>query len=289
LTKSVALPSIAVPARYNYVAAFLTFACNLKCPYCINHYQEKIIRRPSLSAKEWARGLNRLMTRPDLPITFQGGEPSLHPDFIELIQLLKPELPVDILTNLQFDIDDFIRRVRPERLKRDAPYASIRVSYHPQTMAFEPLLEKVLKMTDAGFSVGIWSVKHPQDEDILKKAQGRCRERGIDFRFKEFLGEYQGKLYGTYKYQGSCEKKFRKKVSCRTSELLMDPAGQVYRCHADLYAGKNPVGDICDPTFAIEDVFRPCDIYGFCNPCDVKLKTNRFQKFGHTSVEIHPL
>ena len=32
--------------------------------------------------------------------------------------------------------------------------------------------------------------------------------------------------------------------------------------------------------------FRPCEFYGDCNPCDVKVKTNRFQIFGHTSVEM---
>ena len=31
---------------------------------------------------------------------------------------------------------------------------------------------------------------------------------------------------------------------------------------------------------------RPCDVYGHCNPCDIKVKTNRFQEFGHTSVQI---
>jgi hypothetical protein len=34
------------------------------------------------------------------------------------------------------------------------------------------------------------------------------------------------------------------------------------------------------------DEFRDCYYYGSCNPCDVKVKTDRFQKFGHTSVEI---
>ena len=36
----------------------------------------------------------------------------------------------------------------------------------------------------------------------------------------------------------------------------------------------------------IDGKFRPCEVYGHCNPCDIKVKTNRFQVFGHTSVEI---
>jgi len=34
------------------------------------------------------------------------------------------------------------------------------------------------------------------------------------------------------------------------------------------------------------DEYRECYFYGDCNPCDVKIKTNRFQQYGHTSVDI---
>ncbi|MBU4342850.1 MAG: hypothetical protein KKG21_02450, partial [Candidatus Omnitrophica bacterium] len=36
----------------------------------------------------------------------------------------------------------------------------------------------------------------------------------------------------------------------------------------------------------LEDAFRPCDWFGHCNPCDIKIKTNRRQVYGWTSVEI---
>ena len=66
----------------------------------------------------------------------------------------------------------------------------------------------------------------------------------------------------------------------------MGPNGGVYRCHSDLYEQRPPIGSIIDPEFQIDDHFRPCEVYGHCNPCDIKVKTNRFQVFGHTSVEI---
>jgi MoaA/NifB/PqqE/SkfB family radical SAM enzyme len=280
------LPVITIPENHNYIAAFLTFACNLTCDYCINHFEQGVIRRPMMSGEEWVRGLNRIVSRDDLPVTFQGGEPSLHPDFIEIINGLDPRLHIDILTNLQFDIERFIREVNPDRLRRNSPYASIRVSYHPQTMDLDDTIRRVLRMQEARFSIGIWSVLHPGYEELIKEAQKKCLDLGIDFRFKEFLGEYQGRMYGNYKYEGACGKKFRKTVECRTTELLMDSAGSVFRCHADLYSGENGVGHILDPEFRIEEKFRPCRIFGHCNPCDVKVKTNRFQQYGHTSVDI---
>ncbi|MDP2923153.1 MAG: radical SAM protein [Candidatus Omnitrophota bacterium] len=277
---------IHMPANYNYIAAFLTFACNLRCSYCINYFEQGAIERKTIAGKDWVEGLNRIISRDDLPVTLQGGEPSLHPDFLYIINNLKPELNIDILTNLQFDVEEFIKKINPDRVKRNAPYASIRVSYHPEQMDLDETIKKTLKMLEADFSIGIWGVMHPAYEKIILEARDKCQKLGIDFRIKDFLGEYNGNLYGTYKYAGACDKKFRKKVQCRSTELFIDSEGNIFRCHADLYSGINQIRNILDSNFQIEDKFRDCSNFGHCNPCDIKVKTNRFQQYGHTSVEV---
>ncbi len=239
-----------------------------------------------MSGEEWLTSLNRLQTRPDLPVTLQGGEPTLHPDFYQIVKGLRPDLAIDLLTNLQFDVDEFMANIEPSRLRRQAPYASIRVSYHPESMELEPLIVKVLKLQAGGYSVGVWGVDHPAWQLEIARAGEECRVAGIDFRRKEFLGIYQDRLYGTYKYPDAFGGGKSRKVDCRTSELLIGPDGRVCRCHSDFYAGRAGVGNLLDSEFQVEDRFRTCGCYGECNPCDVKLKTDRFQKFGHTSVDI---
>ncbi|MBN1676455.1 MAG: radical SAM protein [Kiritimatiellae bacterium] len=285
-TRRSELPPLELPATYNYLAAFLTLSCNLRCSYCINHFDAALRRRQAMSGPDWVRALNRIESRPDLPVTLQGGEPSLHPDFCAIINGLRPDLNIDILTNLQFDVDAFMRHVKPERVKRDAPYASIRVSYHPETMDLRAVKRKTLRLLANGYSVGIWAVRHPSTVDEIDRAQRECVEAGIDFRVKEFLGYHEGQLYGTYKFPGALACRQGERVECRTTELLIGPAGNVYRCHSDLYADRTPIGRLDDPAFVVEDVYRPCIHYGLCNPCDVKTKTNRFQQYGHTSVDI---
>ena len=279
---------IIIPQTYNYIACFLTLGCNYRCSYCINHFESARLKniKNIIPGKEWVKGINRIVSRGDLPVTLQGGEPSIHPDFIYIINNIKPELHIDILTNLQFDVNEFINKVNPNRLRRNAPYASIRVSFHPEVMELEETLQKTLKLQDAGFYIGIWGVMHPSQKDIILKAREKAEKMGIDFRTKEFLGEYQGKLYGTYKYPAACSKKNRKTVFCKTTELIIGPNAEVYRCHSDLYEARTPIGSILDPDFQIEDAYRACSWYGHCNHCDIKIKTNRFQIFGHTSVEI---
>ena len=278
---------IVIPESYNYIAVFLIFACNLRCSFCINDFNKMTrgIKRKLLSGKEWVKGLNRIISSLDLPVTLQGGEPTLHKDFAYIVNNIKPELNIDVLTNLQ-DEKIFIDSINPDRIKRDAPYASVRVSYHPEQAQLDNLVEKVLNLQNSGFSVGIWGVMHPNQKKEIKVAQKICKDKGIDFRTKEFLGEHNGKLYGKYSYPEAILKKGKKSVLCKTTELIIGPTGDVYRCTADVYENRESVGHILDSDFQIEDKFRQCEWFGHCNPCDIKVKTNRFQQFGHSSVEI---
>jgi ferredoxin len=280
--------------HHNYVAFFLTLSCNLKCPYCINLHEKTSgslrNRRDMMTADQWIEAANRLVLRKDLPLTLQGGEPTLHKGFYRIINEVKPEIKMDLMTNMMFDARQFVRRAPVWRFDRQAPYASIRVSYHPGQNCIEDLIAKTHIMQDAGFKVGLYGILHP-DETLaahIRKVEERCLSEGIDFRVKEFLGCYRDKLYGTFKYADSVMGRHKHHCQCRTTEILVDPAGNLFRCHADLYHSRVPISHILDREFNENeiDIFRNCSNYGGCNPCDVKVKTNRFQIFGHTSVEI---
>lgn len=280
-------------SHHNYVAFFLSLGCNLNCSYCINLHNEGSrylqAQRKQLTYKDWIDAANKLVLRDDLPLTLQGGEPTLLKGFNIFTKEVKPEIKMDLLTNMMFDIDQFIKEVPVERFTRDAPYAPIRVSYHPGQNDIDDLIYKTKKMEDAGFRVGLFGIELPDENlnDHIFKIRDKCLNLGIDFRMKEFLGEFQGKLYGTFKYENSVCGKL-KYCQCKTTELLIDPNGYVFKCHSDLYAGRDPYSNILDTDFTIDmiDEYRDCNFYGDCNPCDVKVKTNRFQQYGHTSVDI---
>ncbi|MDD2898955.1 MAG: radical SAM protein [Desulfuromonadaceae bacterium] len=280
--------------HHNYLAFFLTLACNLKCTYCINVHgsvsRSEQAHRNQLSTDEWVKAANRLVLRDDLPLTLQGGEPTLHKGFYEFVNGVKPDIRMDLMTNLMFNVDEFIANVPVWRFIREAPYASIRVSYHPGQNDIEDLIAKTEKLQNAGFRIGLYGIEHP-DQQIrghILAIQERCQKLGLDFRLKEFLGEHTGVMHGTFKYDGCVSGKTDRTCECRTTEIIVDPSGQIFKCHADLYSERSPIGHILDDSFSADsiDVFRPCDCYGTCNPCDVKIKTNRYQLFGHTSVEI---
>ena len=274
---------ITIPERYNYIAAFLTLRCNLKCPYCINKHST-LSERKELDADSWIKILNSLDVPDSLNITLEGGEPTLLEGFFDILNGIKK--PVDMLTNLEFDIDDFIKKIDPRffSIGKKIGYKSIRVSYHYQDQV--ELLSKAVKLQNEGFNIGVFSVNSPDKVYKNMEMAERCRKAQMYFYTKDFLGVFNDQLYGYYKYPDSVTAPSTKDVNCRIKELLIAPDGNCFRCHRDLYANESTIGNITEKNFIIEDIFRECSNYGNCSPCDVKMKTNRFLEMGNCSVEI---
>ncbi len=154
----------------------------------------------TLSDADWIKALNRLELKQDLPITLQGGEPTLHKDFYYIINNLREDIKIDILTNLKFDVKKFIRKIKPQRLLRNASDAPIRISYHPLLMQQDKLINNVLLLQNVGFKIGVFGKNFPDFENYNTELRKKCEDKNIDFRMKEFLGFYKNKLYVTYKY-----------------------------------------------------------------------------------------
>jgi hypothetical protein len=278
--------SVNLPSSFNYVGAFLTFRCPYHCSYCINRFGGGArLSGPERPGEEWIRFFSRLDAH-GLPVTLQGGEPGMHPDFIQIVNETLNRHPVDILSTLEFDLRAFIEAVDPKRLNREAPYAPIRVSYHPEQFSLVHILDRVLMLQRAGFRIGLYAVEHPRNHAQIEHARIVCAGLGVDFRTKPFLGWHEGRLQGSLAYPDACSLPFPRKCMCAPSELLVGPDGFMYHCHHHLYHKVNPSGHISNPPVAMSDDFAPCSWFGNCNPCDVKVKNNRFQSFGHVSVRI---
>lgn len=274
---------IKLPISYNYVGIFLTYACNYKCEWCINRHGQ-LKHTQMMSGRQWHDALMRLDTG-DIPLTIGGGEPTLYPEFYDLVNSINK--PMDLLTNGNWNTQAFMKRISPLKFKRDAPYASIRFSYHPGVTNLLTLIKKVSLMQSNGYSVGIWSITHPafiSDIVFAKKIAGLYK---IDFRFKEYLGFYNNKLYGKYRYIEMTEGK-NYPVLCKPSEMLIGPNGNVYKCHQHLYSNTNSYGNLQDELLNVPNDYVKCETTQPCSFCDIKLKFNRFQEEGHCSVTIKP-
>lgn len=263
------LPKLVVPDSLNYIACFLTLECNLNCSYCINDAEQRGDRRKvfsieadkprtELTPDEWVRALRRLPVKADLPVTFQGGEPTVYWKGLGLGSILTGiDSKADLLTNLVVRPQGFSSRLRGQigKFKRDLPYPAIRVSYHEKEMkriwgekAFEELVRHCVELGNLGLTVdpdfrksdvGIYMVDHPENhvtEEMKATAAGK-----VPLMVKDFLGVHEGELYGQYAYPYSTDLIARNlhpktlSCECHTTELLIDPLGFVWRCHLYLY------------------------------------------------------
>ena len=284
-----------IPEHYDYVAVYLTDRCPLRCAYCITeHNDTRFISGTEaatrLKPKQWAEGLNRLQLPKGVPLTLQGGEPLVYPGVWDLLEVL--EHPIDILTalpaNAQMKQWRKLSNSTLNKLRRDAPYPTIRVSYHVNQNKLEDLIERVKELQEL-VPVGIYTVDHPDTAEETARARELCSQNGVFFKTKEFLGHHKGKLYGTYKYPESVGGKVvKEEVLCKNSVLIFGPDGLSYRCHSDLYHKRKSLafGSVTDEHFLVEDKLRSCKFFGMCSECDVKIKNNHEQIFGYTSVTI---
>lgn len=299
------MEKIKLPDSYHYLSAFLTFRCNLNCSFCVNNASSDCFSRKAfkeISGKKWVEALNRIDAPEDIPVSFVGGEPSLHKDFIYILNNLKPEFGIDIVTNLWWGEDklgNFINNISPERIDNFSPFPSIRASYHPEEMGEgEKLIKNAIKLKKAGFDIGVEGIMYPTPFQLehLERMAIRCRAVDISFRPKSFIGIYEGEddlkrpfsiTHGDYsKYPGAVFGEKNLECMCKTSNFLINPSCDIYRCQRDLLLTENCVGSLLNSDFQIKDEYIKCVNYGQCHPCDVKVKTNNKQELGTTLVEI---
>ena len=326
------LTKLEVPSSLNYIAAFVTMSCSLRCSYCINDPAQADHRSDlfpmqnanshvGLTPDEWITAINRLPVRQDLPISLCGGEPTLFYGNNGLSTIVNnTDNYYDLLTNMG-NMKFFEQLRSPQQLQRNSPYPSIRVSWHEAEMnraygGISDLVQRCESLSKFGFTVtgssntsdvGIYMVAFPENHVPDKQEY----ENRVPFEVKEFLGTYDGRLYGTYAYPHSTDLVSSGKhhttieCDCLTFELLVDPMGFIWSCHNFLYTAwangglkkeflelkkqnynfvdnqgifkytpSKPIGHALDPKLELTVLgeTRHCDRYGECIGCDTKAK-----------------
>jgi len=205
-----------------------------------------------LTPEQWVTAINRLPVKQDLPLTLCGGEPTIYYNGNGLNYILDhTEHYYDLLTNMGHM--KFFKNLgsNVKKLQRNSPYPSIRVSWHEEEMnrtwsnGFEELVSRCKQLEDYGFEVspeqsksdvGIYMVEFPTNH--TPEGAENCP---VPFETKEFLGIYDGKLYGTYAYPHSTDLvksgiwPTTLECDCQTNELLIDSFGFIWSCHNYLY------------------------------------------------------
>lgn len=287
---------VKVPDGYDYIGVYLTNRCHLGCDYCITGHHHAAFGTNGdrsdwamLKPWQWIEGLNRLELPKDVPVTLQGGEPFLYKGIWDILENINHK--VDILTALPpfLNREHFLKLKTLDWNRREAPYPTIRVSYHKGQNDYKELIGRIAQLNDI-VSIGLFYLEHPgylrEEIEAIEKLAAQYH---VELRKKEFLGKWNGRQYGTLKYEGAaCGEKAGINVQCKNTVVPVGPDGSIFRCHSDLYFKRVDlaIGNILDEEFHFPTGYLWCENYGLCNECDIKIKNNHYQQFGYTSVDI---
>lgn len=160
----------------------LCHRCNFRCPYCgiwRDHPESDVILAPAEWEKIWDR-IYALYGRCKLFVS--GGEPSVYPEFAELIKVLSKKHLPEICTNLSWDISALVPGLSPEQL-RIAP------TFHPSFADFEEFFRKAVAIKDYLPDAQVYYVAYPNQIKDMPQRAARFAEHGIKLIPQPLRGE----------------------------------------------------------------------------------------------------
>jgi MoaA/NifB/PqqE/SkfB family radical SAM enzyme len=163
-------------------------ACNYRCFYCVGVNNKASVNPFDLPAVE--KSLQSISAEL-VVISFDcgGGEPTVHPQFPELLRLCATRGPVSFPTN---------NSQNPERWlpKEVARRIYIRAALHPES---EETLEKYVRnaryLMEAGCDFSSLFVSHPTRMSKIPYYRQYFADAGVPFTPVSFIGEHEGRRY----------------------------------------------------------------------------------------------
>ncbi|MDP8259975.1 MAG: radical SAM protein [Candidatus Gygaella obscura] len=181
---------IAKDMRFSYRVIFdwdMHYDCNYSCSYC--YYKNKW---NELSLKNIYPGNSKLIriwsniydTFGKCFIRLNGREPSVYPDFFNLIKGLSLKHTLELNTNLFFDFERLIETVAPENV-------SIKAIFHKENVSLESFLNKASYLNRHGFQVSVVCLAHPDNLNELYRIKQAVEDINLTFLIEPFQGVYK--------------------------------------------------------------------------------------------------
>jgi len=282
----------------SYYCVFLNLSCTLSCEYCVQKISSPAVaaaKYPISPGKDWVEALNSLADRRKRrflrrakrkKISITGGEPTLHPDFVYIVNNLDRDWSITVTSNL---FSPFYRDSSSIRRIHRRSGLKFNFSHHFLYTPVGKFIENLKRVKDSGIFVHIiFVVAHPAHIDDVKRYRDKLLKVHPVVKLQRFTGYHKNILYPVengydivcqqqdgirnYRnYRDGFSQKDKKDMFCRMGKVLFAPNGDIYNCHYKLYtAHTDKFGNIFSQGLntALPQDFFLCHDYGFCNPCD---------------------
>ena len=155
----------------------LLLTCNFRCPFCFIDPKLLGAKIQRIGTPErWVEGFRR--TGKTWLLHMTGGEPAVHPDFVELAQRLSQEHYLSLNSNLTHrKIDTFANVVDPARVHFIK--ASLHYDERSAKGGLGDFIARVRRLQDKGFRVMVSQVADPAVLPRLENIMGELAGQGL--------------------------------------------------------------------------------------------------------------
>jgi len=292
---------VKLPSHYYhqrcYWAHMVTLRCSARCPFCILNGRGRRIAQKEMSGKEILEWWNGVEHQPGQKLSIIGGEPTMHPDIVEIINGLK-NYHITLTTNCKspfYNDPDFNKKFKVH------PTSTLRINttFHPHHLTADEYIAVIAKWRKSSYFVDQTSFVYTPE--TMKQYGDEIRKVSANIAMTEgsFLGFYDNEygfsapfepenlmpnegyhdikrvgercgLTDLNAYRHICGQATGQEVQCwhPRRSLIIGPNGNYHHCHYKMYYDIGPVCNVKD--------FKPtpnkditCRHYGLCNWCDV--------------------
>jgi len=277
---------------------FLGLGCNLNCHYCVQKIskpQKPVARYENRTGKEWVEALNAIAQRTQKrflrpprvkKLSILGGEPTVYPDFLYVINNLDRNWKITVTSNL--DSPFFNQESNLKQIRR-RPALRFNGSLHFIHTPLERFIANVQKLKRSRVNLHtLFLVAHPAYLDRVLDYRLELLKIHPRVKLQRFLGFHDGNLHPQESSQ-SIEQEQKDGISnyplyrrafgqkeslpifCHSDKVLIAPNGDIYNCHYKLYtAHKEKLGNLFGEQVRVRipREYFSCQDFGCCNPCD---------------------
>ena len=172
------------------------YNCNYNCAYCYAPKPQDITfgNNPNNVAKyekteniidSWKKIYDKYGSS---RIRLDGGEPSIYPNFFEIIKELSKIHRLQMNTNLSFDVNKFCENTNPETIRVDA-------SLHCEYTKLETFVEKLNVLKQKGYKLTVSYVGYPDFLENIPLAKKTIEAMHIPFFVHPYSGFYEDRQY----------------------------------------------------------------------------------------------
>jgi sulfatase maturation enzyme AslB (radical SAM superfamily) len=162
--------------------------CNYRCHYCVSRHNDRPVMPFDLDAIRQALAAIRA---PLVVTSFDcgGGEPTIHPQFPELLRICAERGPVSFPTN---NSQNPARWLPGEMAGR----VYIRAAIHPEgELKLHKYVQHARYLIEAGCEFSSIFVSHPTRMHKIPEYRAFFAQMGVPFTPVSFIGEYEGRRY----------------------------------------------------------------------------------------------